>query len=267
MASGIRHWSAPFVLVCTLLAPSVTRADLADVKKARELRVLVVDGAPVFISLAKSGDAGLEREILDGFAHLHGVRVKLIEVGAWKDLLPALLEGRGDIIGGGVGVLPARLQQIDFTAEVFPTRDVVVTRKPTPVITTLEQLRRARVGTIRGSGLADRVAEVNVPKSNVDDEVPATGFLEALQTRRVDALIDGVEDALLLQKVDPDVQIGMFLGPSHSLAFGVRKDAPALRDALSEYITNVRRTPTWSRLIVKYFGASAADVLKKARSE
>ena len=36
-------------------------------------------------------------------------------------------------------------------------------------------------------------------------------------------------------------------------------DAPA--------IENLRKTATWSRLAVKYFGESAPEVLKKARAE
>jgi hypothetical protein len=28
----------------------------------------------------------------------------------------------------------------------------------------------------------------------------------------------------------------------------------------------VRRTPTWSRLVVEYFGSSAPEILRKARS-
>ena len=241
------------------------RADLPQIQAAGELRVLVAEGAPVFVNLEANGPPGLEREILDGFAHLHGLRVRLVRVEAWKDLLPSLLAGRGDLIAGGFGDLPARRAKIDFTDEVFPTRDVVVTRRPTPVIVSLAQLRRVKVGTIKGTGLADRVAEVKVPKANVDDAVPGDGFLVALQSRRVDALVDGVEDALLLQKADPQVQLGMFLGTTQSLAFGVRKNCPALRDSLSAYVSNVRKTPTWSRLVVKYFGESAADVLKKAR--
>jgi len=261
------RWRVAAALVGVLSMPTVLRADFEDIKKSGELRVLVVDGAPVFISLASSGEPGLEREILDGFARMHGLHVRLVEVGAWKDLIPFLLEGKGDLVGGGVGDLPARRRQIDFSHEVFPTRDVVVTRRPTPAITTLEQLRTVKVGTIRGTGLADRVAEVKIPKANVDDQVPSTGFGEALKTGRVTALIDGVEDALLLQRADPEVEMGMFLGPTHSLGFGVRKDCPALRDALSEYVSNVRKSPTWNRLVVKYFGTAAADVLKRARGE
>jgi ABC-type amino acid transport substrate-binding protein len=59
----------------------------------------------------------------------------------------------------------------------------------------------------------------------------------------------------------------MFLGPPLSLAYAVRKDEPELLRALNEYIENVRKTPTWSRLVVKYFGEAAPEILKKARSE
>jgi hypothetical protein len=46
----------------------------------------------------------------------------------------------------------------------------------------------------------------------------------------------------------------------------VRPDAPQLREALDEYITNVRHTSTWSRLVVKYYGDSALEVLQKSRA-
>jgi ABC-type amino acid transport substrate-binding protein len=261
------RWTTTAALVGVLAAPAPLRADLDEIKKRGELRVLVVDGAPAFISLAPDGEPGLEREILDGFARMQGLRVRLVQVAAWKDLIPWLLEGKGDLLGGGVGNLPARRPVIDFSHEVFPTRDVVITRRPTPVITTVDQLRAVKVGTIKGTGLADRVAELKIPRANVDDEVPSTGFAEALKSGRVTALIDGVEDALLLQRADPEIELGLFVGEPQSIAFGVRKDCPALRGVLDEYVSNLRRSPTWNRLVVKYFGAAAADVLKRARGE
>src|SRR5262249_17235588 len=146
------------------------------------------------------------------------------------------------------------------------TRDVVVSRKPTPAVLTLEQLRSVKLGTVRGTTYADRLADARVPPANIEYVVKSLPFGDVLRSGRVAALVAGIEDALLIQQADPDVQLGMFLGPPQSLAFGVRKDAPALRDALDEYVSRIRKTQTWSRLVVKYFGPSAADVLKKARS-
>ena len=56
------------------------------------------------------------------------------------------------------------------------------------------------------------------------------------------------------------------MGPPRSLAYGVRKQDAALLQALNEYIDNVRRSTTWSRLVVEYFGGSAPEILRKARA-
>ena len=254
--------------VAALAAGSAATADdLAALKKDGILRVLVVDGSPAFVSTRSSERPGFEWEILEGFGRLHGLRPEVVEVASWSDLIPALVAGKGHVAAGGINDTPARRLLVDFTDEVFPTRDVVVTRRPTLPVLTLDELRALKVGTIRGTTLAERVAEAKVPRVKIDDTLPATGFAEALRSGRVGAVVDGVEDALLLQQADPALQLGMFLGPPASMAMGVRKESPALRDALSEYIRSVRKTGMWGRLVVKYFGESAASVLKKARGD
>ena len=55
-----------------------------------------------------------------------------------------------------------------------------------------------------------------------------------------------------------------------SFAAGVHRDevyagAELLQLSLDEHIANVRRGPTWSRLIVKYFGDQTLTVLGRAR--
>jgi len=100
-----------------------------------------------------------------------------------------------------------------------------------------------------------------------DSGVPSGGVPDALRSGRITATISGIEDALLYQQGDGSIQIGGFVGPPGSLAFGLRKDAPRLKQALDQYVNNLRRTPTWSRLVVKYFGDRAPELLKRARGE
>lgn len=259
------RWPARTLFLTLPFLAAVGSADLPEIQKAATLRVLVVDGSPAFFALGAGGDPGFDRELLDGFAALHKLTLKPVEVPAWNALLPSLLEGKGDVVGGGVTVTPGRSKQIDFSVEVFPTRHVVVTRQPHRLVETLDQLREERVGTIRGSSMAELIASLGVRPANVDDGLPSGGAPEALRKGRITATVSGVEDAFLYQRADPSIRIGMFVGPSGSLAFGVRKNSPRLKAALDEYVTNVRRTPTWSRLVLKYFGAQAPELLRKAR--
>ena len=247
-----------------LCAPLALAQDLPALKKGGRLRVLAVpvNEGPLFIAADKPGE-GFDAEILAGFARLHEVSLEVVPVETWDGLVPALLKGRGDVIAGGFTDTPARRAQIAFTVEVFPTRDVVLTRKPTPPITTLEQLRKAHVGTIKGTSMSDAVAAVGVTRW--DNDLPPGGVQAALREGRVAAAVDGLESALVASRNDPDVQLGLFVGESQSLAYGVRKDAPALLAALDEYLANTRRSGTWNRLAVKYFGPAAPEILRKAR--
>jgi ABC-type amino acid transport substrate-binding protein len=255
------------LLTLLACAPHAT-ADLDDVKRAGTLRVIVTldSRRPEFFAEPQSARPGFDQEVLKGFAALHRVTLTPVFVGGWDALIPALLAGKGDVIAGRFSVTDARRRQIDFTTEVFPYRLVVLTRKPHRVVRTLEELRHERIATSKGTIMVEALQEAGVPASARDDSFPPGGYVEALKSGRATATVWGVESAIASQREDPDLQLGMFIGPPGSLAYGVRKGETALLAALDTYIEGLRRTPTWSRLVVKYFGDSAPEILRKARS-
>jgi ABC-type amino acid transport substrate-binding protein len=148
---------------------------------------------------------------------------------------------------------------VQFSAEVLPTRYVVVTRKPAPPVAKTEELVDVKVGAPQGlaAGSLDGISVLQI------DEV--ANVLAALKSGRVQAGILGMEHAIPARVEDADLQLGTYVGGKRSLALAVRADAPQLRDALNEYIANLRRTPTWNRLMLKYFGDGAIEILKAAR--
>ena len=253
--------------VAVLTAAPLAAADLADVKARGTLRVIVMplSATDEFFPLPAGARPGFDRAVLDGFVALHRIKLEVVAVEGWDNLIPALLQGRGDLIAGRFTVTDTRLKQIAFTSEVFPSRNVVLTRKPHAPVATVEALREEKVGTIKGSSMAEAVRAV-VPAPNVDDSFPPGGLPGALVAGKVSAVVLGVESAIAAQRQDQEMELGTFVGPPRSLAYGVRKQDAALLQALNEYIDNVRRTPTWSRLVVEYFGASAPDILRKVRS-
>jgi hypothetical protein len=113
--------------------------------------------------------------------------------------------------------------------------------------------------------MAEAVKAV-VPAANVDDSFPPGSLPGALAAGKVPVVVLGIESAIAAQRLDPQIELGTFVGPPRSLAYGVRKADAALLMALNVYIENVRRTPTWSRLVVEYFGDAAPEILKRARS-
>jgi membrane-bound lytic murein transglycosylase F len=247
-------------------AAAVGQAQQAfEVKTPGVLRVLVqVDGLKELFALESPG--GLEREMLQGFANLHGLKIELVLVPNTGDWVPWLLADKGDLIAGGLVATESRKKLVAFTADTFPIRHLAVNRKPRPPIQTLEVLRAERVAVLKGSSWAEEALAAGVPKANLDDSyLTSDKLFEALRNSTATAAVMSVIWAMVEKKADPDLQLGMMLGAPTGIGFAARKDQPRLLAALNEYVINTRKTATWSRLVVKYFGADALEVLKRSK--
>jgi ABC-type amino acid transport substrate-binding protein len=86
-------------------------------------------------------------------------------------------------------------------------------------------------------------------------------LLAALKEGRITATVMTVSDFTLAARRDPDLVAGPFVGPAGSAGWGVRKSDAQLKAALNEHLDNLRKGPSWSRLVVKYFGERALAVL------
>jgi membrane-bound lytic murein transglycosylase F len=248
--------------LATLLAAAASPQDLPDIQARGTLRVLAVTSAEQTFFVSDAPRGGFDWEMLEGFAKLHKVTLELVPVDGWDDLIPALVKDRGDVVAGGFTATDARRRQIAFTAETFPTRSVVVSRGRK--IEALADLKKEKVGTIRGSSMIEDLTAAGVPAASIDAEIESGQLLAALKSGRVTAGVDGIEAALVAKTHDAELQIGPFVGAPASLAWGVRKADVRLLAELDEYIANARRTPTWNRLAVKYFGPAAPEILRNS---
>jgi membrane-bound lytic murein transglycosylase F len=259
-----------WLVLALALAParSAAATDLTDITARGTLRVIVDrDTHPEALNAKPNGAPGLEREMLDAFAALYHLKVELMVVPTGGDRIPALLAGKGDVIAGALAITEERRKQMDFTVEVFPAHYVVVTRRPHARIEAVGDLRRARVGTMKWMSWTEAIAAAGVPKENVDDSfVTMDEVMAALRAGKVAAVVMGTGFALVEAKKDPQLETGLVLGRVIR-AWALRKDSPKLLQALDDYIINVRRTPTWSRLVVKYYGEAGLDPLQKTHEQ
>lgn len=266
-------WIVPLLLVLALPLTPAGALDLTAILKTGKLRVLAVieEGAPEFIGLgapsAKNAAAtGFDHEILSSFAKTQSLDLVYVPVPRWNLLMPALIEERGDVIAGRFSETPARRAKIDFTDEVFPTRAVVVNRKPNPPISSMEQLKLHKLGAVAGTSLFDQLVAAGIPASTITP-VDVDNVRAAFDSGRVTAVLWSIEGFPSLQRKDSSFQSGLLVGPSASLAYGVRKDCPRLKAALDDHIRLVRQTGMWNRWVVRYFGDEAGRILKQARPD
>lgn len=267
----MRTWLPGAGLAAVLMVSSspASARDLPAIRRSGTLKVLGVLDArePEFFSIKNGVPSGFDVEILVAFAKAQGVRLEVVPVAEWSALGAWLAEGRGDLVAGRFSVTPARARTIAFTEEVFPSRPVVVTRRPHARITATDQLGKERVGTIRGTSLAEAALAAGIPAPRLDDSMLSGSLSETLRAGRITAAVWASEGAILAQRRDPELELGVFLGPVQSLAYGVKPEDTALLTALNAHISGLRKTGAWPRLVEKHFGAASLDIVRKVRAE
>jgi lysine/arginine/ornithine transport system substrate-binding protein len=262
------YWTLGVGLFSMLRPAPASSADApAALVRNDRLRVLVFveDDRPQFFSTRAAGAPGFEREILEGFARAQNLTFEVVTVARWDALIPSLKEMKGDVIAGHFTDIPARRAQIDFTTGVLPTRTVVVTRKPHRVVLTLAELKEERIGVVSGSAARAAAIDSGVSPTRLVEFATPDDVLPHLRMGKITAHVRSLPEAVLAQREDPDIQLGMFLGPASQFAFGVRKEDAALRRSLDAHIEMMRTAREWNRLVVKYFGDAALDILRKAQ--
>jgi membrane-bound lytic murein transglycosylase F len=230
------------------------------------LRVLVsTDEQPEFFSFSAGGPPGLEREMVETFARARALRVRVVPVANFDQMIPSLLRGEGDLIVGIVNT-EARRQQIAFTHETYPIRHLAVTHRPQPTVDSLAVLRPLRVGVIPGTTWADAAAEAGVPAANRVPCTDSSDLVAALRTGRIEAGVMTVFDFSMARRRDDGLEAGIFLGAPGEAAWGIRKDDVALAQALNQYLDDLRTSPARSALLTKYFDDQALRLVRRARA-
>jgi ABC-type amino acid transport substrate-binding protein len=255
-----------FALIPAVLA-GLSAAVLAAATEAPRppLRVLVsADAQPEFFSFSPGARPGLERELLEGFVRARSQRLEAVRVPHFDDVIAALRKGEGDVIAGIVDT-PERREEIAFTAEVLPTRYVVVTRRPYAAVRTLADLQKERVGVVRGTTWEQAAREAGVSSGRMVGFPLFSDLRTALGSRRVTAVVTTVSEYLTARRRDPRLRAGICIGPPASAAWGVRQQDAGLLGELDAFLAEARRSGMVDRAVARYFGPDALDVLGCAR--
>ncbi len=286
----IRRAASAAGLVLALLTTALRPAAAAP--SAKLLRVLVAaDEEPEMFSFEPGSAPGLEREMIESFARLHGRRLEVVPVTNFEQIIPTLRAGQGDVILGMVDtearrelvafteeLLPTRhvvatlasrgsIQSLEqaFTEELLPTRHVVATLASRGSIQSLEQLRMQRVGVVTGSSWAEAAAQARVPANRTVPFVDSRNMVQALLSGQIAAVVMEISSLALVQKKHPELRASLFLGPPGRHAWAVRKDDTTLRDQLNEHIRMLKGSGTWGHLLGRYLGPESMALLASAR--
>lgn len=135
-----------------VLSESQFHLELGDIdsfKTTGELRILVHSNRDVY--LPRNGlPQEVDQDMLERFASEQGLQMTIVAVEDFKELIPSLLAGKGDIIAANLTVTDRRRQQLAFTVPLDLVSEHLLSSKKQP-LTALSQLDRRVIAVQEGT--------------------------------------------------------------------------------------------------------------------
>jgi membrane-bound lytic murein transglycosylase MltF len=196
------------------------------------------------------------------------------------ELIPALLEGRGDIIMADMTVTPERQRQVTFAdAWIAGVDEIVVTGPDGPAVETIDDLSGKEVFVRQSSSYFQSLTRLNerfaqegkTPVSLVPapEELEDEDLLEMANAGLVKILVVDNHKAWFWQRVWPKLQLHptIALRTNGEIAWAIRPESPGLLEALNDFLAVNGKDSLNARMIFRRYllntqyvkGSQAAD--------
>jgi len=181
-------------------------------------------------------------------------------------LLPALLEGRGDIIMADLTVTPERAAAVDFTEPwIDGVSEIVVTGPRVPPISSADDLSGKDVFVRESSSYYQSLLALNA-RLKSEGKAPATltpapeeledeDLMEMAHAGLVDVLVVDNHKAWFWQRVWPGLKLypAVTLRTGAEIAWAIRQNSPELKSALNGFLATNGTQSLTARMIFRRY--------------
>jgi membrane-bound lytic murein transglycosylase MltF len=198
-------------------------------------------------------------------------------------MIPALLEGKGDIAMGNLTITPERQKLVDFTHPTYANvSEVVVTGPSAEPINTVEDLSGRDVYVRKSSSFYESLLTLNAELARTNkapvkirpasESLEVEDILEMVNAGLVKTTIADSYIAAFWKQIFPRLVVhqDVTVRTGGDIAWMIRKDSPQLAAELNGFIARARKTGQGNELLTKYFkstrwaqAATSKDELEK----
>jgi|SaaInlV_200m_DNA_2_1039689.scaffolds.fasta_scaffold04784_4 membrane-bound lytic murein transglycosylase F len=242
-ASEAHSSSLPDRLITQLSSVEEFKGDFDAIKKSGKLRIIIPANIGGGRYLPRKGSpVSQQHEVAEAFARFHQLMPELIIVDNFSDMIPALETGKGDIVVGNLTVTDSRRKKIAFSVPLDQVHEKVLVSKNDETIKVVSDLNHKRVMVSPSSTFWEslnwlknkKYKDINLiprPSGMLDEEE-----LDLLALGEIDATIRDSNIVEMYSGYRDDFKVAINFSGQRDIAWGVRKEAPALLNALNQYL-------------------------------
>ena len=261
--------------------------DLDDMVKRRTIRVLTVYSKTVFF-IDKGTQRGTAYDAMTAFGDelnkklkTKNLRIHMVFIPVGRDqLLPALVEGRGDIAAANLTITPEREALVDFSDPVLTgVREIAVTAPGMPPLASVDDLSGRTIFVRRSSSYYHSLVALNQElkkrgkaevvlkpaPENLEDE----DLIEMLNAGLVKILIVDSHKAQFWKQIFPQINLypEVAVRTGANIGWAVRKNNPKLKAELNELNRKFGVKTTFGAVTLQKYLKSTKFVKNAANEE
>ncbi|HKJ52600.1 MAG TPA: transporter substrate-binding domain-containing protein, partial [Gammaproteobacteria bacterium] len=230
------------------------RGDLDGIVERGFLRILTVHN-PLFFSFDGEKQEGIVAELAhllddhlaEEIGRVRSPTIVVIPV-ARDELIPGLLEGRGDLVMGNLTITPDRQKLVDFAPPIHRNVDeLVVTGPASKQVASFDDLVKTGLYVRRSSSYFEHLRGLNekrnaagkraIPITEADENLEDYDLLDMVNAGLLEAVVvDSHKAAFWEQIFDKiDVHRDLSVHSGNRIAWAMRKGSPQLMKSVSAF--------------------------------
>lgn len=228
--------------------------DLDGIVERRFMRILTVHN-PLFFSFDGVKQKGMVAELAKLFEkHLNeeigsvlAPTVVVIPV-ARDELIPRLIEGRGDVVMGNLTITPDRQKLVDFGPPLYPNIDeLVITGPAANKVGSFDDLVKTGLYVRRSSSYFEHLQTLNakrkaqgkplIPITEADENLEDFDLLDLVNVGVIKAVVVDSHKADFWEKVFDKIKVhrNLSVHSGNQIAWAIRKNSPDLMKSISAF--------------------------------
>ncbi len=248
------------------------RGDLDGMTERGFLRILTVHN-PLFFSFDGAKQTGMvaelgklfEDHLAEEIGRVRSPTVVLIPVGR-DELIPRLVEGRGDLVMGNLTITPGRQKLVDFGPPVHPNVDeLVITGPAAKNITSLDDLVEIGLYVRRSSSYFEHLQALNaereaqgkqpIPITEADENLEDYDLLDMVNAGVLEAIVVDSHKAAFWEQVFDNIEVhrDISVHSGNRIAWAIRKGSPRLMKSIATFSETVRKGSLLGNILRKRY--------------
>ena len=247
--------------------------DFEGMVERRYLRALVVPSKTSYF-YDRGNPRGITYEGMKEFERFLNKRLKLgkrqlhvvfIPVGR-DQLIPALLDGKGDIAAANLTMTPKRLERVDFSDPILTNvRELIITGPASPSLASLEDLSGKEVYVRKSSSYHESLVRLNqsfhdagkapVAIRPADENLEDEDLLEMVNAGLIAITVTDSHKATFWAKIFDEIYVHEDLATSDGGAIGwaFRKGSPKLEEMINTFVKDHRAGTAFGNTVLRRY--------------